>query len=136
MEAPLHTSKCESEKEMINDDNTVGICLPTLTNICGALIWLPFSITMVIVGLLYYNHCDYSQASIWLTISGAYCIIEFSIRIYIHFVSNEDYSELAKCRPSADFLLPFGCLNVPVSKSQNYEKRLKLPNVLGVFTPE
>ena len=93
---PLHTStKCEkSEKEMINDDNnTVGICLPTLTNICGALIWLPFSITMVIVGLLYYNHCDYSQASIWLTISGAYCIIEFSIRIYIHFVSNEDYSD-------------------------------------------
>ena len=94
MEAPLHTSKCESEKEMINDDNnSVGICLPTLTNICGALIWLPFSITMVIVGSLYYNHCDYSQASIWLTISGAYCIIEFSIRIYIHFVSNEDYSE-------------------------------------------
>ena len=96
MEAPLHTStKCESEKEMItnDDNNSVGICLPTLTNICGALIWLPFSITMVIIGLLYYNHCDYSQASIWLTISGAYCIIEFAIRIYIHFVSNEDYSD-------------------------------------------
>ena len=87
MEAPLH--KCESEKEIISD-NTVGICLPTLTNICGALIWLPFSIIMVIVGLLYYNHCEYSEASTWLTISGAYCMVEFSVRIYVHFVSNDD----------------------------------------------
>ena len=81
MEAPLH--KCESEKEIISD-NTVGICLPSLTNICGALIWLPFSIIMVIVGLLYYNHCEYSEASTWLTISGAYCMVEFSVRIYTY----------------------------------------------------
>ena len=55
----------------------------------SACIQLPIAIAMVVVGAVYFNNCNYSQAALFLQIYGGLVMGTSSLKIWAYFFKNK-----------------------------------------------